>query len=93
MTSAAPRCELTLPAAEARMVMRHPAGHFSACIQSENMYMDQGASSAWDAPLDPTSSLVTPVWAPCKLCNIRFVTKIDGHFRPKPRYRAKITKR
>ena len=31
----------------------------------------------------PRYSLVTPVWAPCKLFNIRFVTKIDGHFRPK----------
>ena len=43
--------------------------------------LKQGAS--WDAPLDPTSSLVTPVWAPCKLFNIPYVTKIYGHFRPK----------
>ena len=27
--------------------------------------------------------VVTPVWAPCKLFNIPYVTKIYGHFRQK----------
>ena len=41
----------------------------------------QGAS--WDAPLDLTPRLVTPVWALCKLIDIRFVTEIERHFRLK----------
>ena len=41
----------------------------------------QGAP--WAAPLARTPSLVSPVWALCKLLKVPFVTKIDRHFRLK----------
>ena len=54
-----------------------------SCHTHESIELAMGQGASWDAPRDPTPSLVSPVWALCKVLKVPFVTKIDRHFRLK----------